>query len=153
MAPWKGKSRMRKAIVTAGALLLAACGTDARAPSPGANSGIVEGSQVGAGTGEASVGAIEGGLLGADIGLSLSEDERQAARQAEYEALEYGRAGQPTTWSTRSGTRGEISVGATYEVNRLDCREYSHTVYIDGRPRVARGTACRQPEGTWRIIG
>jgi surface antigen len=143
---------MRKAIVTAAALLLAACGTDAPAPSPGANSGIVEGSQVAAGAGEAAVGAIEGSLLGEDIGRSLSEDERRAAAQAEYEALEYGQPGQPTGWNTRSGTHGEIMVGATYEVNRLDCREFTHTVTIGGRPRVARGTACRRPDGTWRVI-
>jgi surface antigen len=43
-------------------------------------------------------------------------------------------------------------VGPSYEVNRLDCREFTHTVYIGGRARVARGTACRQPDATWRII-
>jgi surface antigen len=143
---------MPKGIVAAafGALLLAACGTDA--PSPGANSGVVDGSAVAAGEGPATIGAIEGGLLGTDIGLSLNAEERAAAAQAEYEALEYGRAGQPTMWQAGS-TRGEISVGTTYEVNQLDCREYTHTVYIGGRPRVVSGTACRQPDGTWRIIG
>lgn len=142
------------AIVAAGVVLLTACTSGQVAPSPGANSGIVEESRVGAGAGEMPVGAIEGGLLGLDIGRSLSEGDRQLALQAEYEALEYGRAGQPIAWrSGDSGSRGEVVVGPSYEVNRLDCREYTHTVYVDGRPRVVRGTACRRPEGTWRMIG
>ena len=145
---------MRKASAAAvlGTLFVAACGT-ADAPSPGANSGVVEDSQVAGDPSQPPVGAIQGGLLGADVGQSLNEEERQKAMQAEYEALEYGRAGPAATWQASTGTRGEITVGATYQVNRLDCREYSHTVFIDGRPRVARGTACRQPDGTWRIIG
>ena len=27
------------------------------------------------------------------------------------------------------------------------------TVYIDGKPEVARGTACKQPDGSWRPVG
>ena len=48
--------------------------------------------------------------------------------------------------------RGEIVVGATYEVNRLDCREYTHNIFVGGRLRVVQGTACRQPDGAWRIV-
>ena len=44
----------------------------------------------------------------------------------------------------RSGdNHGEIKVGSTYQVNRLDCREYTHNVWIGGRLRVVHGTACR----------
>jgi len=28
----------------------------------------------------------------------------------------------------------------------------SFTVYIDGNPQTARGTACRNPDGTWTAI-
>ncbi|MDQ3560577.1 MAG: hypothetical protein M3453_15615, partial [Pseudomonadota bacterium] len=88
------------------------------------------------------------------IGRSLDDADRRIAGQAEYEALEYGRAGRPATWnSPGSGNRGEVVVGPAYEVNRLDCRQYSHRVFIGGRPRVAKGTACREPDSTWRIIG
>ena len=55
-------------------------------------------------------------------------------------------------WRGASGNYGDVVVGPSYEVNRLDCREFTHTVYIGGRARVARGTACRQPDATWRII-
>ena len=35
---------------------------------------------------------------------------------------------------------------------RSDCRQYSTTTVIDGQPRQAFGTACLQPDGSWRIV-
>lgn len=32
------------------------------------------------------------------------------------------------------------------------CREYTATATIDGRPIPTYGTACRQPDGSWRIV-
>ena len=32
------------------------------------------------------------------------------------------------------------------------CREYQTTTTIDGRPQQTYGTACLQPDGTWRIV-
>jgi surface antigen len=149
---------MRSALViAAAALLLAGCagqsGNVQTGAIPGANPGVVLNSPVSAGAGEAPVGAVEGGLLGAEVGRSLNEDERAAALKAEYEALEYGRSGQPTGWRVPKGSYGEVNVGSSYQVNRLDCREYTHNIWIGGRLRVVRGTACRQPDGVWRIVG
>jgi surface antigen len=151
---------MGRAVIVAamGALALAACATSTRVERtgsvPGANPGVVIDSPVGSGVGEAPVGALEGALLGADVGASLADGDRPIALQAEYEALEYGRSGQLTRWRNRkSGNGGEISVGSSYQVNRLECREYTHTVSIGGRNRVVRGTACRQPDGIWRVLG
>jgi len=33
-----------------------------------------------------------------------------------------------------------------------DCREYRSPTTIDGRPQETIGTACRQPDGSWRIV-
>jgi len=33
-----------------------------------------------------------------------------------------------------------------------ECREYQSTVVIAGRPQPAYGTACRQEDGSWRIV-
>jgi surface antigen len=94
------------------------------------------------------------GPMAAQIETALGPDNLKMAEQAQYQALEYGRAGTPVTWNDpRSGNSGRIDVGQSYDVNRLDCREYTHTVYIGGRANVARGTACRQPNGVWRIVG
>lgn len=32
------------------------------------------------------------------------------------------------------------------------CRELESTVIVDGQPRLARGLACPQSDGTWRIV-
>ena len=36
--------------------------------------------------------------------------------------------------------------------NGQQCREYQRTVTIDGKTETAYGTACRQPDGSWKII-
>lgn len=145
-----------KKTIAAAALFLAACSGHTNPTTgtiPGANPGIVKDSPVGSGAGEAPIGPVEGGLMGADVGRSLTEGDRAIALKAEYEALEYGRAGRPTIWQNPSGgTHGEVTVGTSYQVNRLDCREYTHNVWIGGRLRVVKGTACREPGGVWRIV-
>ncbi|RTR18148.1 hypothetical protein EJ903_16490 [Azospirillum griseum] len=36
--------------------------------------------------------------------------------------------------------------------NTAQCREYQSTVMVGGRPQSSYGTACLQPDGTWRIV-
>jgi surface antigen len=33
-----------------------------------------------------------------------------------------------------------------------DCREYQSRVLIGGRPQTAYGFACRQSDGSWRVM-
>ncbi|HZD26388.1 MAG TPA: hypothetical protein VE631_09030 [Alphaproteobacteria bacterium] len=35
---------------------------------------------------------------------------------------------------------------------RAECREYGNTVTIGGKPQRVTGTACRQPDGSWKVI-
>jgi hypothetical protein len=37
--------------------------------------------------------------------------------------------------------------------SQQNCREYQTATIIGGRPQPAYGTACLQPDGTWRIVG
>ena len=37
-------------------------------------------------------------------------------------------------------------------VSPANCREYTQTVTIEGRPVQAVGHACRQQDGSWRIM-
>jgi surface antigen len=32
------------------------------------------------------------------------------------------------------------------------CREFQQTVTIGGKTESAYGTACRQPDGTWKVV-
>lgn len=150
------------AAVTAGAALsLAGCGPEGptRADTGlavGALAGGLIGNTVGKGTGRALAtvaGAFVGGVVGHEIGRSLDEQDRMLAREAEYEALERGRSGVARTWrNPDNGRYGEVVPSRPYKRSGTDCRDYAHTVYIDGRPQVMRGTACRNHDGTWRSV-
>ncbi len=151
---------MRNSVLIAGAAALLLCGCNGGGSRivtgaiPGANPGKVIGSPISTGAGEARVGPVEGALIGADVGRSLSDSERALALKAEYEALEYGRAGEETSWQSPSGSvNGTIRVGSVSQVNSLDCREYTHNIAVGGRMRVVHGTACREPNGVWRVMG
>jgi surface antigen len=122
----------------------------------GAVAGGVLGSQIGEGSGQvlATVGgAVIGGLLGAEIGRQLDQQAQQRYYAAQYQALESGRPGAPVAWQSPSGPYGQVVPSQPYQINSLVCRDYQSTVYIDGRPEVLTGTACRQPDGTWRNVG
>ncbi|PLX39629.1 MAG: hypothetical protein C0606_00575 [Hyphomicrobiales bacterium] len=122
----------------------------------GAVAGGVIGHQFGGGTGKAvatAAGAVIGGLIGSEIGKALDDADRRAAYEAEMRALEFNRSGTPVNWrNPDSGNYGEVVPGPAYRINSRQCRDYTHTVYIAGRPEVVRGTACRTPDGTWRQI-
>jgi surface antigen len=40
----------------------------------------------------------------------------------------------------------------TYESAEGPCREYSLDAEIGGKTEQVYGTACRQPDGSWRIV-
>lgn len=125
----------------------------------GALGGALLGSALaGGGTGSriagAVLGAAAGGILGGAIGSSLDEQDRQRAYAAEMQALEHGQQGAHVQWrSQRTAYHGSVVPGPYYETRGHRCREYTHTVYINGQPQVARGTACRNPDGTWSAVG
>lgn len=95
-----------------------------------------------------------GGIIGKVIGAELDSADRRAALDAEFRALEYGRTGVPVQWRGRNGrTWGDVWAGARYQINDFACRDYTHTIVIGGETQTARGTACRQPNGTWEAVG
>lgn len=119
----------------------------------GAGAGAVAGGAATGNAGGAIVGAMAGGMLGNIAGASLDAANRRAAAEAEYRALEYGRVGAPVQWKGTGGRYGDVVAGAPYQVNDFSCRDYTHTIYVDGQPKVGRGTACKQGDGTWKLIG
>jgi surface antigen len=142
------------------ATVLAACG-----PSNKQGTGTIVGAVAGGATGAAiagsnnraggiAVGAVVGGIIGNQIGRSLDEEDRRLAAAAEYQALEYGQAGATTPWDNpQTQNHGQIVPGKPYQQGSEFCRPYTHTIYVGGQPQTARGTACRQADGTWQTIG
>ncbi|MBI1385696.1 MAG: glycine zipper 2TM domain-containing protein [Rhizobiales bacterium] len=122
----------------------------------GAIAGGVIGNQFGQGQGNTvatAVGAVIGGIVGSEIGRSMDEADRRAAAYAEFQALEQGPSGTSTPWrNPDSGHYGMVVPEQPYERAGTHCRDYTHTIYIGGEPETMRGTACRNPDGTWRKV-
>lgn len=96
------------------------------------------------------ISSMDGGLIGGSIGTNLSGSDRRTALQAEYRALEYMPAGDGVAWKSASvDAGGEVTASQPYRVGSQDCRQYSHTVSQGGQKQTARGTACRNPDGSW----
>ena len=121
----------------------------------GAVAGGLAGQAIGGGTGRlwaTGAGVLLGALLGSEIGKSLDRADQAYMGQTTYNALETGRTGQPVQWrNPDSGHYGTVTPQAAYQQGNVTCREYTQTVYIDGRSQQAHGTACRQPDGSWQI--
>ncbi|NTS30177.1 hypothetical protein HQ945_02825 [Phyllobacterium sp. BT25] len=125
--------------------LLAGCSTTSASKSGGGTiSGLTGGAKAPA---SGVIAALGNGLVG---NASLDASDRKRALQAEYQALEYSPAGKTVEWKNSTGTRsGEVVAAQPYQVGSQNCRQYTHTVRIDGTPQSARGTACRNEDGTW----
>lgn len=101
-----------------------------------------------------AVGTLLGAMIGNSIGTSLDSADQQYAGYATSNALEYNRSGTPASWTNPdSGNYGYTTPVRTYQTNGRDCRDFETTIYVDGRPETGRGSACRQADGTWRIMG
>lgn len=123
----------------------------------GAAGGAAIGSQIGSGTGRivaVAIGTLAGALIGQGVGQSLDRaDQLMMERNAQY-ALENTRTNATTTWrNPDTGNYGAITPVETYQTTSGQyCREYTQAVVIGGEKQQAYGTACRQPDGTWKII-
>jgi surface antigen len=121
----------------------------------GSIAGGLVGNQAGKGNVAATVaGAVVGGIVGSEIGKSLDERDRRYAEEAEYDALERGQSGVSRQWrDPDTGHYGDVVPSRPYKRGVADCRDYTHTIYIDGRPKQMRGTACRDADGSWKSVG
>ncbi|QKV20607.1 hypothetical protein [Oricola thermophila] len=96
------------------------------------------------------VSALNGGIIDRGIHDRMDPATRNKALQAEYQALEYTPAGEAVAWGNPGGRfSGQVVASQPYRVGSQDCRQYSHTVVAGGTPVTNRGTACRNPDGSW----
>ena len=154
------------AALAAAGLVLAGCSNSPQGPGTGqtlgtiagAVAGGVLGNQVGGGSGRTAatvVGVVAGGLIGNRLGQLVDESDRRRAQEAEFRALEFSKADSPVVW--RNPDRNvyvEVVPGPSYQYSNFEnCRDYTHTIFIDGKPEVAKGRACRNPDGSWQTVG
>ncbi|WP_018954790.1 RT0821/Lpp0805 family surface protein [Thioalkalivibrio sulfidiphilus] len=114
--------------------------------------GGVLGSQVGAGSGRTAA-IIAGTLAGAAIGGAIGQSMDQVDRLKTAQTLETVRTGVPSVWvNPDTGNQYSVTPTRTYETTAGPCREYTIDAIIGGKREKVYGTACRQPDGSWRVV-
>jgi surface antigen len=120
--------------------------------------GALLGSQFGGGSGKivaVAAGTLLGALVGSEVGRSLDKADLEYANRANTQATS-APIGQPIKWNNpQSGNSGIVTPvrDGTDTATGAYCREFQQTVTIGGKSEQAYGTACRQPDGTWKVIG
>jgi surface antigen len=80
---------------------------------------------------------------------ALDDEDKRRAGVAELQALETGPSGAPVAWrNPETGRYGNVVPGPVDQENGAACREYTHTVYVEGSAQNEHGTAGRRPDGT-----
>ena len=123
----------------------------------GAAIGGLIGSQFGGGTGNKvaiGAGVVAGGFLGNKIGAALDCKDQQYHYDTTQNALETRKTGQAVTWNNPdSGHSGSVTPTKTYSsADGMPCRDFTQTIYVGGKYEEVQGSACRQPDGTWKPV-
>ncbi|WP_455372475.1 RT0821/Lpp0805 family surface protein [Limibacillus halophilus] len=122
----------------------------------GAAGGAVIGSQIGGGSGQlaaVAVGTLLGGLLGSEIGRQMDERDQLLHQQA-YQEARSAPIGETITWDNpNNGHSGSVTpVREGTSSSGAYCREFQQTIIVGGKAEEAYGTACQQPDGSWKIV-
>lgn len=159
------KGRMRAAAGSALlACTLAACATNGGGSGigpktaigglGGAAAGGLLGAALGGGSKGIAAGVILGGLVGGATGNMLDQRDQKMAAQSAQRALETAPTGTPTSWhNPDTGNAGQVTPERTYQTaSGQYCREYTQQATIAGKKQTTYGTACRQPDGSWKVV-
>lgn len=154
------------ALLLVGVLALAGCATTEGAGETARNNPkAVLGAVIGAGAGAAIAAmaggnagvivasAVAGGVVGGAIGHHLDKKDKELAARNAAQAFEHARTGQASAWNNPdSGNHGSITPTKTYQLaNGQYCREYRQEITVGGEAQQSYGTACRQPDGSWKV--
>lgn len=149
----------RALAITVSILVLSACATPgSRGENEqsgmiiGAVLGGVLGSQVGKGHGQTAAiiaGSMIGSAIGGNVGRSMDDTDRLKTSHT----LETVRTGVPSQWvNPDSGNRYTVTPTRTYTDSTGPCREYTVDAVIGGKTEKIYGTACRQADGSWKVV-
>jgi surface antigen len=141
------------------AVFILGCATAQNNPKStvGAMGGAAAGGLIGAAAGGGTTGIIGGvllgGLVGGAVGNALDQRDKELAMQQAQLSLENARIGQTSQWQNPdSGNSGTFTPTRTYQTETGQyCREYQQEIIVGNEKHESYGTACRQPDGTWKI--
>lgn len=93
----------------------------------------------------------EGVPLGTFLGRRIGREIYLIDKLKTAEALESSCDGHATTWrNADTGQRYSVRPMRTYQGQSGRCRDFTTVAEDQGREQVVQGTACRQPDGTWK---
>jgi len=94
-------------------------------------------------------GALLGGIVGNQIGQAMDRRDRMNMQSAIVRTP----VGQEATWTnTKTDTTYVVRPVKKYRSRGRYCREFQTHITVGGQTRKGYGTACRQPDGAWKII-
>lgn len=145
-------------VIVATGLLLAGCANSGPKETGGAVIGGVAGgllgNSVGHGKGRAAatiLGAALGAVVGGAVGRNLDDADRD---RAYYAADRSFRTGREASWENpNNGHRGRFVPRRSYrDDDERMCRDFEHTIWVQGEPELIEGTACEMRDGSWRVV-
>ena len=120
--------------------------------------GHLVGSTIGSGSGQQvaqGIGSLTSALIGRHIAQRLNEGDLDLFDETVDESMEDNATGESSTWDNPdSGNAGSITpTSDSYEtVENTQCREFESTIVVEGEVETANGRACRQDDGSWKIV-
>ena len=119
----------------------------------GAAGGGYVGSTVGKGRGKLAATAI-GTLVGAVIGHSVGDSLAQAEAVCFSQTFEHAPDRETIAWrGSQNGSQYQVTPQKTVKTASGEyCREYTAKATVGGKQVDTYGTACRQPDGSWKLI-
>jgi surface antigen len=141
-------------------LSLAGCDNQQIGTIAGAAGGAAAGKAIGGhGTGGyvgLILGAVAGGFLGGELGKYLSRDDQQKQAAATTKALD---TSSPQSWNNpETGAKGDVAPTKTFtsqvgSTSGQTCSDFTSTATAgNGASGTGKGTACKQADGTWKIV-
>jgi len=97
-------------------------------------------------------GSLLGAMIGSGVGRSLDRADQGHAQRATYRAAA-APMGEPITWvNPDTGNRGSVVAVREGQSGAGEyCREFQQTITVGGQTQQGYGTACRAPDGQWRV--
>ena len=128
------------------------CNREAIGAVLGGAVGAAAGSQIGSGSGKTAAvigGTIIGVLVGGSIGRTMDRVDQSCVGQI----LEHAPSNQAVAWRNPDNVAFTLTPVKTWQASSgTYCREYQATAIVGGRVERTYGTACRQADGSWKIM-
>lgn len=81
----------------------------------------------------------------------VNEDQQRRHEQAMIDATT-ARIGAPVVWRDGNASGRVIALRENYTSDGYMCREFQQEIRVGGRSEEGYGTACLQPDGSWKIV-